>query len=478
MLSMGFARSLRWLAFLVGLVVLPALAIPAQASYTAIVGKNLTADGSVLFFHQEDLSRWALQHVRVTPRQTHDLTQNPTTRLYWIEIPQVKTTYGYVGVHTFDPDYVPGGLSFGVNEHGVMIAMNVGYPKERHPEGKVGLLWSDFMQIVLERATTAREAVEFLGWLTETYHNTDDPGQIYGIADPNEGWVFEATVTRWVAKRVPDDGFHIIANRYTIGSEWDLGSDDVVEFAIANGWYDPEKDGPFHWARHMTRDAYDGRREWYPNRPYDYLRELRSVQVLTEAAKKGGITVQDVMALMRDHYNDTFLYHDPPHQSPHRTIEVNRTVASLVGQLRSDMPPAIGALAWISLSPPATTPYLPFHAGITAVPPSVHAGVADNGLADFDPASAWWSFNIIRTQAEMDWGRYFPIVRDYWSAFEQRLLLQVPEVEAAALSLWSQGNHAGAQQLLTEFAASIAEEARQEAHRLRSWLEAVGANPL
>lgn len=477
MVRKDFLRGVRWLGCGAALLAMLAVAIPSDASYTAIVGKDLTADGSVLFFHQEDLSRWALQHVRVTPRQTHDLQQTPTVQLYWIEIPQVKTTYGYVGVHTFDDDYVPGGLSFGVNEHGVMIAMNVGYPKEQHPEGKVGLLWSDFMQIVLERATTAREAVEFLGWLTETYHNTDDPGQIFGIADPNEGWVFEATVTRWVAKRVPDDGFHIIANRYTIGSEWDLGSDDVVDFAIANGWYDPEQDGPFHWQRHITRDAYDGRREWFPNRPYDYMRELRSVHVLNEAAKNGGITVQDVMALMRDHYNDTFLYHDPPHESPHRTIELNRTVASIVGQLRSGMPPAVGALAWISLSPPATTPYLPFHAGITGVASSVQTGVAYNGLDDFAPDSAWWSFNILRAQTELDWSRYFPIVRDFWSAFERRLLLQVPAVEEAALVLWEQGQQEKARQLLTDFSAAVSEEARAEAHRLRRWLEAVGADP-
>src|SRR5690606_4401618 len=176
-------------------------------------------------------------------------------------------------------------------------------------------------------------------------------------------------------------------------------------------------------------------------------------------------------------YNDTFLYHDPPHESPHRTIELNRTVASIVGQLRSGMPPAVGALAWISLSPPATTPYLPFHAGITGVASSVQTGVAYNGLDDFAPDSAWWSFRILRPQNDLDWRRYYPIVGDFWSALERRLLLQGPAVEEAALVLWEQGQQEKARQLLTDFSAAVSEEARAEAHRLRRWLEAVGADP-
>lgn len=461
-------------SLLIAVLAAVAFNAPGHASYTAMVGKDLTADGSVLFFHQEDLSRYALHHVRVTPRQTHDLRQNPNVQLYWIEIPQVRTTYGYIAGHTFDDDYVPGGLSFGVNEHGVAIGMNVGYPKEPLPD-RDGMLWSDFMKIVLERATTAAEAVEILAALTETYHNTDDPGQIFGIADPNEAWVFEASVTRWVAKRVPDDGMWVIANRYTIGTEWDRASEDLVEFAIENGWYDPERDGPFHFSRVYTRDTYDSRREWFPNRPYDYLREARSYDFLAKAAANGGVTVQDVMELMRDHYNGTFLYHDPPHQSPYRNIEISRTVSSIVAQLRSDMPDGVGHLAWITLSPPATTPYLPFHVGITSVAAPVETGVAYNGMADFDPDSAWWSFSVIRDQVEQDWGKYFPIVQNFWRAFEQRVFLQTEQVESLALEAYERGNVEAARAILTDFSARIALEAHAEAHRLRAWLEAVGA---
>ena len=446
----------------------------ALASYTAIVGKDATSDGSVLFFHQEDLGVNSLQHVRVVPRQAHDLEENPMVELYWIEIPQVDSTYAYVGNYTYDDDAIPGGLSGGMNEHGVVIGMNVGYPKEPIPE-EDGLLWSDFMQIVLERARTAQEGIEILGWLTEEYHNTDDPGQMYGVADPNEGWIFESTPTRWVAKRVEDDGWWVLANRYTIGTEWDLGSEDIVEFAIDNGWYDPAEDAPFHFARVYTRDTFDRRNEWFPNRPYDYLREARSEQFLTDTARNGGISLEDVMTLMRDHYSDTFLYHDPPHQSPYRNIEISRTVASLVGHLQNNQPAELGSVLWMTLSPPATTPYLPFWAGATEIAEPLGVGVAYEGIEDFDPASAWWSFNAVRRMAEQDWGTYFPVVEDFWSSFERRAIAETRLTQTAALELWNQGDEDGARQLLTDFSSELAQEAHTEAHKLREWLHQLGA---
>ncbi len=432
-------------------------------SYSAVVGKDLTADGSVLFFHQEDLFVDALQHISIVPHQTHDLSVEPTVQLYWIEIPQVEETYGYVGTFTYDDDAVPGGLSTGLNEHGVIIGMNVGYPKEVY-SGPDGMLWSDFMKIVLERASTAQEGIEILGWLTETYHNTDDPGQMYVVADPKEGWVFESTPTHWVAKRVPDDGMWIMANRYRVGGEWDLGSPDIVGWAIDNGWYDPYTNGPFNWARYYTRPGREAR-------PYDIMREERSDQILSEAVENGGVTLETVMALMRDHYEGTEYYYDPPHLSPYRNIEISRTVTSVIGHLRSDLPRPIGAMGWISLSPPATTTYLPVYSGITEVAEPAQTGVAYNGLADFDANSAWWSFSIIRRLTQTDWNAFFPTVRRYWGQFESRAIRESSKVESNALEAWVSGDEAAAREILTDFSARTVLDAQAAAYRLRGWLE-------
>lgn len=106
----------------------------------------------------------------------------------------------------------------------------------------------------------------------------------------------------------------------------------------------------------------------------------------------------------------------------------------------------------------------------------VQTGVAYNGMADFSPNSAWWSFSVIRDQVEQDWNKYFPIVRDFWSAFEQRVWLETQEVEALALEAYERGDVTAARELLTSYAARIAYEAQAEAHKLRLWLEAVGAD--
>ncbi|MHC4284405.1 MAG: C69 family dipeptidase, partial [Planctomycetota bacterium] len=59
----------------------------------------------------------------------------------------------------------------------------------------------------------------------------------------------------WLAKRVPDNQVAMIANTYTIHqvdlSDRDnfLASKDNVKYAVSRGWYKPEKDGPFDFAR-------------------------------------------------------------------------------------------------------------------------------------------------------------------------------------------------------------------------------------
>ncbi len=110
------------------------------------------------------------------------------------------------------------------------------------------------------------------------------------------------------------------------------------------------------------------------------------------------------------------------------------------------------------------------------------------GCAPFKPASlttAWPTSAPIRLvvlQCYPGSGRagleqVFPYrYRDFWSAFEQRVWLETQEVEALAFEAYERSDVTAARELLTSFAARIAYEAQAEAHKLRLWLEAVGAD--
>lgn len=245
---------------------------------------------------------------------------------------------------------------------------------------------------------------------------------------------------------------------------------DHVGPAHDEHWYDPDTDGPFHFALVYTLPGYQARE-------YDTLRERRSEQVLTAAIKDGGVRLQDVTRLMRDHYEGTPYYFNPPHESPYRNIEISRTVTSVIVHLRDHMPPPLGALAWISLSPPATTTYLPFHQGIRWTGKSARTGVAYDGIEDFDPSSAWWSFSVIRRLTEQNWSRNYPVVRRDWKRFEDRTIAASRDVDQIALKAWRRGDHSLARNVVTRFSAKTLRTAVEAAHRLRGWFEGLCPPP-
>ena len=166
-----------------------------QKCTTLIVGKNATADGSVLLGHNEDLGDNSAQHIIVVPRKQH-LPEEEFELYSGGTIPQVEETYAYIATRVFDIDYIPGTITSGINEYQVSIGNNMTYSRDEliPPEGKWslkynGIIWTEFSKIVLERAKTAREAVEIIGWLSEEYGLSGDPGTAFGVADPNEGLV-------------------------------------------------------------------------------------------------------------------------------------------------------------------------------------------------------------------------------------------------------------------------------------------------
>jgi dipeptidase len=137
----------------------------------------------------------------------------------------------------------------GANEFGVVIGNEAVYSNEEVPE--TGLLGMDLLRLGLERATTARTALDVITSLLEkhgqggvcelggvnTYHNS------FLTAERNDAWVLETSDRRWVAERV--DSIRSISNGYTIHSHWDLGSKDIIEHAIDKGWTESEQEFDF-----------------------------------------------------------------------------------------------------------------------------------------------------------------------------------------------------------------------------------------
>jgi dipeptidase len=399
---------------------------------TVIIGKNATADGSVLLGHNEDWGQY-LMPLRWNPREKHQPGETLKLR-DGQEIPQVAETYAFIW---------PAADCNGINELQVAIGDDTGSCRKEFFQNERGLDLEEFVRLALQRARTAREAVAIMGGLIEKYgyrsHNGLD-GDIVAIADPNEGWWMEVVIGGlWVAQRVPDDSFVVLANRFRIGevdlkdSSRFLASPGLIDYAKQKGWYDPTQ-GPFNFERAYGADdgrkAYNTRREWRGNELLSGQKFKQEENPLAVVPGKK-LTPRDIMALLRDHYEGTEYdltqgyEKGSPHHTSERTICRMATDATTVAHLRGWLPPEIGGVLWLSVGTPCSSVYVPYYLGVPDFP-EPYAFISEA----YDRKNAFWVFNSLENlvdyfyadkgKAGSEGPRAIDYVAAFWNNFEDR----------------------------------------------------------
>ena len=241
-------------------------AAPAWSSYGIYVGRNLTADGSVFLGGSGDevSSHW----LEIVPAQDHPAGETIKVGVdasailpgEFIEIPQVPHTARYITMNYSEYEGFPPPLTNGgLNEYGV-AARDIWSDSrdeliEMTPNPQHGPNYSDLARIVMERAHSAEEAVEIVGKLIDQYGYSSYGGNSHLFADAKEGWVlidYAGGRGLWIARRLgPDEVFmsypgHIGAIPLDFQKNPDFrGSPNFIDFAVAQGWYDPKSGKPF-----------------------------------------------------------------------------------------------------------------------------------------------------------------------------------------------------------------------------------------
>ncbi len=366
-----------------------------------------------------------------------------------------------------------------MNEHQLAIAETTfdGRLELRNPEGLFHYM--HLMRFALQRAKTAREAIQVITSLVDQY-GYRSTGESFSIADTEEAWILEmigpgpgGKGAEWVAVRIPDGYISAHANKARIGTfplddkENCLYSPNVISFAVEKGYYNPDSGEPFRFSEVYCpstpkNQRYASARVWSLfrraapslNLSPDYHRAKEGAKpypLWIKPDKK--LSVSDVFSLMRDHYEGTDFdmtkgmdagpYATPNRWRPitwevdsveyawERPISTQQTGFSYVSQSRSWLPDPIGGVYWYGVDDTFTSCYFPLYCGINKVPASFTTG----SIKKFSWNSAWWVFNFVANYANLKYSYMYPEIRKVQEEIEGQFMALQSVVEETALQL-------------------------------------------
>ena len=396
-------------------------------------------------------------------------------------IPQTARTYQRVG---------------NMNEHQLIIAETTygGRPELEDPKGIMD--YGSLIYVALERARTAREAIDVIVELANTYGYYSS-GESFSIADKEEVWVMDLIGKGpdnkgivWVARRVPDGYICAHANQARISTfpqndpENCIYAPDVITFAREKGYFNGEdKDFSFcdayapldfsgmrgcearAWAafnilcdgkftfidengNEVTRNA---------DEYLDYAMgwdKTKRFPLFVKPSRK--ISLKNVADVMRDHYEGTPMdmtqdigaggnalpyrwrpmgfEHDGKEYINERAIATQQTGFWFVGQSRGWLPDEIGGVNWFGCDDAATSYLTPIYTSTYEVPECFRVG--NGNMITYSPTSAFWMTNRVANACYKAYNIMFPTVDAAIDAWEAEMAEAVVKADEEALAIY------------------------------------------
>ena len=454
----------------------------ADACTNFIVTRGASADGSNMVTYAADShglygALYSYVPGKYTPYM--DVTEWDTGR-YIGKIKQVETRYRTLG---------------NSNEHSLFITETTfgGRPELEDPKG--GIDYGSLIYITLQRAKTAREAIDVIVELANTYGYCSS-GESFSLIDQQEAWIMELIGKGpedkgivWVARRIPDGYVSAHANQARITTfPWNdsdncIYAKDVADVARKFGWFEG-KDEDFSFA-----DAYApldfGAMRGCEARVWAFFRTVADDMDQYEDYAMGHnpanrmplwvkptekITVKTLMDCMRDHYEGTkmdmttdigaggeecpyrwrpmYFTVDGVEYCNERATATQQTGFWLVGQAR---PEKVGIL-WFGTDDAATSPLTPIYVNSTVVPESLREG---NGtMLKYSDTSMFWITNRVAQFAYLRYNTIGKHVREQVDLWENAAIEAVAKVDIA---IGNTPKAAKKAKIATEFSVEMAQ---------------------
>lgn len=483
---------------------------PADACTSIMVGKNASADGSVMTSHTCD-SWYRTWMESVAPK---DYPRDTVMSVYEGrmhteypgsldgmkekgKIPQARHTYRFLD--TAYPCLNEKQLAIGETTYSGLDTM----------VNKEGMFMIEELQrIVLERCSTAREAITLMGKLIKEY-GYGDGGECLTIADPKEVWIFEVQGEGpkkkggvWAAVRIPDDHIAVSANVSRIGrldlndKENYMASDNVKDVAKKMGLWDGK--GEFSFWKAYSKGNYMKEPKNYSVRELFIMQQLAPNAGLNDGMEElplsvkpeKKVSVEDMARLLGSYYEGTAMnlsgrlkvkngkkkegdgaevpdsvvspvanpWMQPDEIAVYealgdsvmhniRTVSVPWCAYSTIIQCRDWLPDGVGGVAWICLDNPGQSPRFPIFAGVTDLPAMLKVCGQHRTRDD----AALWHYRKANKLATVRWGDARKTLEPARDHFLKKGKRELPALESEYKRLLDSGNEEEAAQLLTDY---------------------------
>lgn len=418
-------------------IIIP-LSSVAHACTGVYVGKDVSADGSVIIARTEDIASANSKRFIVHPAQDH-AEGECYTDAYGMSVPYPEHTYRYSATPASEHRGIgktPYGAA-GFNELGVAATSTItAYPNEKaisaDPFVKNGLHELSANDIILSRATSARHGIEIVAEIVDKYGSGE--GNIIMTADENEAWYMEIyTGHQYAAIKLPTDMAAVIPNAYMLG-EIDVDSPDVivsenlVNLAKANRFL-VETNGKINLRKTYSEKEKDSNaiRIWGGQRllhgtvgtdPY------KTEHVLFFKPKEK-ITVKEVMDVTRTRYEGTKYCLDIPGNKYIRAISTARQEECHILQIRPDLPQETACVMWLCLGNAEFAPYLPYYASAITETPEI----CTYDSKGYDEYSMYWANRSLSTISATNRMLYGNKIKAFYSDYENALIANMPNLD-------------------------------------------------
>ncbi|MEZ5106880.1 MAG: C69 family dipeptidase [Draconibacterium sp.] len=466
-----------------------------------LITKGATVDGSTMITYAAD-SHTLYGELYFQPAQ--DYTAGAMRDIYeWDtgkflgQIPQPSHTYSVIG---------------NMNEFQLAIGETTfGGRSELETQKGAIMDYGSLIYVTLQRAKTAREAIQVMTSLVKDFGYYSS-GESFSISDPEEVWILELIGKGegekgavWVAVKVPDGYISGHANQARITTfplndpENCLYAEDVISFARKKGWFSG-KDKDFSFSDVYAPVDFGGARfcdarVWAGfnkvaegmDKYADYAKGLvnhdgsnnfpsNRLPLWVKPEKK--LTVQDVMGMMRDHFEGTELDMTQdlgagPYKLPYRwrgltwevdsveycnerAISTQQTGFSFVTQSRNWLPNPIGGILWFGVDDTYSTCYAPMYCGITEIPECFKVGNGD--MLTYSETSAFWAFNWVTNFSYLRYSDMIKDVQKVQKELEDKYVTYVPVIDKAAETLYTNKSEKQARQFITEYSVNEANQ--------------------